>query len=183
MPWLNELALQCRQCVDAGGGSEEIRGLVERALAEQTAVPLQTDIDRIVYRADDLLVVSLAQPAFGNTPIHNHGIWCVIGVAVGREDNAFYERSPSGLVETRRVRLNAGECVALEPDVIHKIRNPDAAQSQVLHIYGGDLLGASRSMWSPHTAEESPLDQAQFAAWCEELTDLASKPMEAALAW
>ncbi|HEX5682786.1 MAG TPA: hypothetical protein VFY73_02025 [Ideonella sp.] len=183
MPWLNDLALRCRQCIDAGGGAAEIRDLAAKALSEQKAVPAQTDIDRIVYRADDLLVVSLAQPPFGNTPIHNHGIWCVIGVAVGREDNAFYERGPSGLVETHRVRLGAGECIALEPDVIHKIRNPDAVQSQVLHIYGGDLLGASRTMWNPHTGEERPLDQAQFEAWCEELTDLASKPIEAAPAW
>jgi predicted metal-dependent enzyme (double-stranded beta helix superfamily) len=183
MPWLNDLAVQCRRCIDAGGGSAEIQALVKAALAGQTAVPKQTDIDRIVYRADDLLIVSLAQPAFGNTPVHTHGIWCVIGVAVGREDNAFFERGPSGLVETHRVRLGAGECIALEPDVIHKIRNPDAAQSQVLHIYGGDLLGARRSMWNPHTAEESPLDQAQFEIWCEELTDLASRPMAAALAW
>ena len=173
MPWLNELALRCRQCIDAGGGSAEIRDLVAKALSEQTAVPTQTDVDRIVHRADDLLVVSLAQPPFGNTPIHTHG----------REDNAFFKRGPSGLVETGRVRLGAGECMALKPDVIHKIRNPDAVQSQVLHIYGGDLLGASRSMWSPHTAEELPLDQAQFEAWCEELTGLASEPMGTSFAW
>jgi predicted metal-dependent enzyme (double-stranded beta helix superfamily) len=184
MPWLNELALRCRQCIDAGGGAAQIRDLTAKALSEQTAVPAQTDVDRIVYRADDLLVASLAQPPFGNTPIHTHGIWCVIGVAVGREDNAFFERGPSGLVETHRVRLEAGECIALEPNVIHKIRNPDGVQSQVLHIYGGDLLTARRTMWNPHTAQELPLDQAQFEAWCEELTGLASKPAEAgALAW
>ena len=174
MPWQNELARQCRESIDSGGGHAEILVLVRRALAGAGDVLPQEEIDRIVYRSSDLLVVSLAQPAYGNTPIHSHGIWCVIGVASGNEDNAFYSRNLGGLVETGRIRLSAGNSIALGSDVIHKIRNPDGAQSQVVHIYGGDLLSASRSMWSPHTMQESKLEQAQFEAWCEELTAAAS---------
>ena len=183
MPWLNRLAQQCRECIDGGGGAIEIRVLVHQSLSELAAVPEQQEIDRIVYRSNDLLVVSLAQPPFGNTPIHSHAIWCVIGVAKGQEDNVFYTRANGSLSQTSRVTLRAGDSIALEPDVIHKIRNPHGEQSQVLHIYGGDLLSANRSMWNPHTGEESPLDQTQFEGWCEELTASASNSQEAASVW
>lgn len=81
------------------------------------------------------------------------------------------------------VTLRSGNSIALEPDIIHKIRNPHGEQSQVLHIYGGDLLSANRSMWNPHTGEECPLDQTQFEVWCEELTASASKSQEVASVW
>jgi predicted metal-dependent enzyme (double-stranded beta helix superfamily) len=183
MPWLNKLAQQCRGCINGGGGATDIRELVRQSLSELVEVPEQQEIDRIVYRSSDLLVVSLAQPSFGNTPIHSHGIWCVIGVAKGQEDNAFYTRASDGLRQISRITLRAGDSIALEPDVIHKIRNPHGNKSQVIHIYGGDLLSASRSMWNPHTGEESPLDQTQFEVWCEELTASASNSTGAASVW
>ena len=183
MPWLNRLAQQCRECIDNGGGAIEIRALVNQSLSDQTVLPDQQEIDRIVYRSHDLLFVSLAQPAFGNTPIHSHGIWCVIGVAKGEEDNAFFTRANGSLSQINRITLCAGDSIALEPNVIHKIRNPRGEQSQVLHIYGGDLLSASRSMWSPHTGEESPFNQAQFEVWCEELTASAAASQRSASLW
>lgn len=183
MPWLNRLAQQCRECVDGGGGAIEVRALVHQSLSELVVVPEQREIDRVVYRSNDLLVVSLAQPPFGNTPIHSHGIWCVIGVAQGQEDNAFYKRSHGGLDPTSRITLRAGDSIALDPNVIHKIRNPGRQQSRVLHIYGGDLLSANRSMWNPHTGEELPLDQTQFEVWCKELTASASSSRGATHVW
>lgn len=174
MSWLNEFAMQCRQCIDDGGGPEQIRMLVIDALAMQAASPVQTEIDRIAHRSGDLFILSLAQPAWGNTPIHNHGFWGVIGIADGCEENAFFERSAAGLVEVDRVKVNAGEAIILAPDVIHKIRNPDATRSLGIHVYGGDLSGAQRRMWSPHTGEEALLEQSAFVAWCEELTATAT---------
>jgi predicted metal-dependent enzyme (double-stranded beta helix superfamily) len=180
MPWLSEFALQCRARIDDGGTSAQVQTLVAKALEKQAAMPPQADIDRIVYRSDDLLIVSLSQPAWGNTPIHTHGIWCVIGVARGCEESAFFERRQFGLVEIERLSVHAGQSVVLAPEVIHKIRNPHGASSIGLHVYGGDLLSAKRQMWNPHTGEELPLEQSQFEAWCEELTAAASAQRELA---
>ncbi|MES2071050.1 MAG: cysteine dioxygenase family protein [Pseudomonadota bacterium] len=184
MPWLDEFASHCRQCIDDGGGPTEIQALVQQALEKHAADFAQTEIDRIVYRSADLFIVSLAQPPYGNTPIHNHGFWGVIGIADGCEENAFFERSEAGLLEkVNRVQVNAGEAIVLAPDAIHKIRNPRGTQSLGLHVYGGDLAGAKRRMWSPHTGEESQLEQSQFEAWCEELTAAAANPDRRACTW
>jgi predicted metal-dependent enzyme (double-stranded beta helix superfamily) len=175
MPLLDDFTARCRRAIAEGGGAEAIRTLVEQVLPVQAASPIQSETDTIVYRSNDLLIVSLAVPAFGNTPVHSHGgIWCVVGVAIGCEENALFERSGSGLVETRRIVLEAGATTVLAPDVIHKIRNPRATPCIGLHVYGADLLSTERQMWNPHTGEESPMQPVQFDAWCDELTAAAA---------
>jgi len=186
MSWLNEFALRCRQCIDDGGGAVEIRTLVKQVLAAHAADFVQTEIDRIVYRSADLFIVSLAQPPYGNTPIHDHGFWAVIGIADGCEENAFFERSERGrglIDKAKRVQVNAGEAIILAPDAIHKIRNPLGTKSLGLHVYGGDLTAARRHMWNPHTGEELPLEQSQFEAWCEQLTAAAASPERQTSNW
>ena len=141
---LSRLASRCRQCLATGGGAEEIRALVEQALGELAGGPPQEAIDEIVHRTEDLLVVGLAQPPYANTPVHDHGgIWCVIGMAIGREENALYEESAGGVVEVDRLVVAAGEAVVLPPSAIHRIRNPDGVTSLGVHVYGADLLMAS----------------------------------------
>jgi predicted metal-dependent enzyme (double-stranded beta helix superfamily) len=175
MQWLDDFTARCRQSIAAGGGPEEIRALVAQVLATQAANPVPAVIDTIVHRSHDLLIVNLVQPPHGNTPIHSHGgIWCVIGVAAGCEENALFERSGDSLVEVGRITLNAGDTTVLAPDVIHKIRNPRATPCLGLHVYGADLLSTDRQMWNPHAGEELPMQPAQFDAWCDELTAAAA---------
>jgi predicted metal-dependent enzyme (double-stranded beta helix superfamily) len=174
MPWLNDFAAECRRCINQGGGAEEILPLLSHALTLQTRHPQQTEIDRIVYRSDDLFILSLAQPAYGNTPIHTHGFWGVIGISSGCEENAFFKQTETGLVETSRIALHRGDAIILAPNIIHKIRNPQGTSSLGLHVYGGNL-SAKRSMWSPYSKQQMPLEQLQFESWCEELTSAASK--------
>jgi predicted metal-dependent enzyme (double-stranded beta helix superfamily) len=170
VPWLKEFASACRQCIDDGGGPAEIRELVLQALSIQAAMPRQVEIDEIVYRANDLFIVSLAQPPHGETPIHDHGIWGVIGIADGCEENIFFRQTDLGPFEINRRIVNAGEAIILGSDVIHKIRNPLATRSLGLHVYGGDLGRAERHMWHPATGERLLLDQSRFESWCEDLT-------------
>ncbi|NKI68535.1 hypothetical protein GN109_03795 [Collimonas pratensis] len=170
MPSLKEFASACKQCIDDGGGPAEIRELVQQALSIQAINPKQVEIDEIVYRSEDLFIVSLAQPPHGETPIHDHGIWGVIGIAEGSEENIFFRQTDLGPVEVSRRMVNAGEAVILGSEVIHKIRNPHATRSLGLHVYGGDLLGGKRHMWHPATGERLLLEQSRFESWCEELT-------------
>jgi predicted metal-dependent enzyme (double-stranded beta helix superfamily) len=181
---LSRLASRCQQCLAAGGRAEEVRALVTEALSELASGPPQEAIDDIVHRTDDLLVVGLAQPPYANTPIHNHGgIWCVIGMAVGREENALHAESAGDLGEVDRFVVAAGEAVVLGPNAIHKIRNPDGVMSLGVHVYGADLLSATRYMWDPRTGEKSLLNRSKFDAWCDELIAAATASAEVRARW
>jgi len=181
---LSRLASRCQQCLAAGGGAEDVRALVTNALGELASGPPQEAIDDIVHRTADLLVVGLALPPYSNTPFHNHGgIWCVIGMTVGREENALYAESADGLSEVGRFVVAAGEAAVLAPDAIHKIRNPDGATSRGVHVYGADLLSTTRYMWDPHSREKSLLDRAKFDAWCDEMSAAAVASAEVRANW
>jgi predicted metal-dependent enzyme (double-stranded beta helix superfamily) len=172
---LSRLASRCQRCLADGGGAKEIQLLVVDALSELASGPPQEAVDDIVHRTADLLVVGLAQPAHGNTPVHNHGgIWCVIGMAIGCEENALYAETAEGLSEVSRFVVGPGEAAVLAPSAIHKIRNPDGAASMGVHVYGADLLSTARFMWDPRSGEKSQLDRVQFDAWCDEMTAAAA---------
>jgi predicted metal-dependent enzyme (double-stranded beta helix superfamily) len=72
-----------------------------------------------------------------------------------------------------RRAIRAGEAVLLGPEVIHAIQNPLAASTLGLHVYGGDLATATRSMWHPLSRAELPYDTPQFFRWCAELASAA----------
>jgi predicted metal-dependent enzyme (double-stranded beta helix superfamily) len=47
-------------------------------------------------------------------------------------------------------------------ETVHAICNPSSQSAlAALHVYGGDLVGASRSMWTLPDHEEQPYDEAQ----------------------
>jgi predicted metal-dependent enzyme (double-stranded beta helix superfamily) len=47
-------------------------------------------------------------------------------------------------------------------DTIHAIRNPlDHSTLAAIHVYGGDLIGAERSMWTGASYDEQPYDDSQ----------------------
>jgi predicted metal-dependent enzyme (double-stranded beta helix superfamily) len=49
--------------------------------------------------------------------------------------------------------------LAMGDDTIHAIRNPlDHSALAAIHVYGGDLIGAARSMWTRPSYDEQPYD-------------------------
>lgn len=97
-------------------------------------------------------------------------LWAVIGIYEGQESNTFYRRSGKRLEELNRREIRAGEAVLLGPEVIHAIENRFGSNTLGLHVYGGDVLAADRSMWHPSTREELPYDTRRMSKWCAELT-------------
>jgi predicted metal-dependent enzyme (double-stranded beta helix superfamily) len=86
-------------------------------------------------------------------------MWAINGIFVGAEDNVFYRRSATGLVESGGRHLGLGESAVLGRDVIHAVTNPSTGTcTGSIHIYGGDYLHKQRSMWDPVTHEEGPAD-------------------------
>jgi predicted metal-dependent enzyme (double-stranded beta helix superfamily) len=89
---------------------------------------------------------------------HDHRMWAAIGICSGGEDNTFYRRAEHGIVESGGRQLRAGDVCLLGDDTIHAVTNPTDANAGAIHVYGGDLLSATRSEWRPDTFEEQPYD-------------------------
>ena len=89
---------------------------------------------------------------------HDHRMWAAIGICSGGEDNTFYRRADHGLVESGGRELRAGDVCLLGADTIHAVTNPTKVNAGAIHVYGGDLLAATRSEWLPETFEERPYD-------------------------
>jgi predicted metal-dependent enzyme (double-stranded beta helix superfamily) len=168
----------CRRlAADPQHGPKRVLERMREALADPEAVaaavpPLEagkTALTAPLYRSADLTVLNAAlTPGLVTIP-HDHRMWAVIGIYEGEEINTFYRRAGAGLVEANQRTVHAGEAILLGADIIHAIENPLTKPTLGLHVYGGDLLGASRSMWDPGKGEEHPHDVAQFALWGREL--------------
>jgi predicted metal-dependent enzyme (double-stranded beta helix superfamily) len=145
----------------------------DREGLKQAITPLDKSVGVLdaqpLYRSDELVVLNVTlRPRILSIP-HDHRMWAVIGIYEGQENNTFYRRSGQSLAEANRRELGAGEAMLLGPDVIHAIENPLDATTLGLHVYGGDLLAASRSMWDPASGVEHPYEVAQFTRWSREL--------------
>lgn len=89
---------------------------------------------------------------------HGHRMWAVIGMYGGQEDNAFYRRSPDGLVSSGGRDLHAGGVPVVGDDAIHSVANTRREFAVPLHVYGGDFFAVDRSEWDVDTFEERPRD-------------------------
>ena len=116
----------------------------------------------MLHQSPRLTILHLVwPPSYTQTP-HNHLLWAEIGVYGGREDHIFWRRcAPNAKWPIEAIggaSLSAGDCRSLEHDVVHSVTNPLDKVTAGLHVYGGDLFAASRSMWDGETLVEAPLD-------------------------
>jgi predicted metal-dependent enzyme (double-stranded beta helix superfamily) len=175
----------CRRVARSPHAAKHVLDLMRDAMADPAAVvqavtPLAPNVgvlDAPIFRSAELTVLNVSlRPGMFSIP-HDHRIWAVIGIYQGTEANTFFRRSEHGLDVANRRTVEAGKAILLGADVVHAIENPLSLPTLGLHVYGGDLLGAERSMWSPHTGEEHPYDIPQFYRWSH---DLASAQRAAA---
>lgn len=128
-------------------------GQILRSFGEPKLSGIQT-----VYRSDTLTILNvLWGPGMTLYP-HDHRMWAVIGIYSGREDNAFYYRSESGLTLQNEKTLNLKDTIPLGEKVIHAVTNPLDRITAAIHVYGGDFFAVPRSEWDPQTFEERAFD-------------------------
>lgn len=128
-------------------------GEVLRSLGEPGLAGLQT-----LYRSETLTILNvLWGPGMSLYP-HDHGMWAVIGIYSGREDNAFYRRSESGLTAHGAKTLDIKETIPLGEAVIHSVTNPLDRITAAIHVYGGDFFAVPRREWDPQTLQERAFD-------------------------
>lgn len=172
---LDRFIAECRAAVTQG--QPAVRELVARAVAEPGAVlralgePTRAGL-KTLYRSDELTILDLVWGPYMTLMPHNHGMWAVIGLYTGREDNIFWRRidepgMPSRIEAAGAKALSAGEAAPLGRDIIHSVTNPIPRLTGALHVYGGDFFRPGRSEWDPETLREGPYDAERVRAMFE----------------
>ncbi|MFI9601449.1 hypothetical protein ACIHCX_16510 [Streptomyces sp. NPDC052043] len=108
------------------------------------------DTTHMLAKAPDeswTVVATIFPPRF-STPIHDHVIWGLVGVAHGVEQESRYRRLDDGsrpghaeLEFTGQAENLPGAVMHIIPpeEEIHLIHNPSDTPSCSIHVYGGDL--------------------------------------------
>ncbi|MGQ0677488.1 MAG: hypothetical protein ACT4N4_15570 [Rhodospirillales bacterium] len=164
---LDRFIADCRAALKERSAQKAVREVVARAVADPAAVmgalgePKRGEIVKL-HQSADLTVLNLIwAPHFMVMP-HNHGMWAVIGVYTGREDNLFWRRvkgAAGGRIEAASAQaLCVKDAVPLGRDIIHSVVNPIPRLTGAIHVYGGAFFDAPRSEWDSETLCEGPFD-------------------------
>ena len=163
---IEEFVARCSAAVKEDRGPSATKEVVERAVRDRgllEEMPLEAGV-KVLHGTEDLTilhVVMAERPVGAGSPIpHNHLMWALIGVTHGSEENEFFRRSgktiePSG---SGRV-IGEGEVLMMGDSTIHSVRNPSRERlSSALHVYGGNLIAAEKTMWCDPSGNGEPFD-------------------------
>lgn len=123
---------------------------LERALGDEDRCGIT-----VLTSSPTLTIQRVVWPAGVRIPPHDHGMWAVVGVYRGREDNALFRRAGAALGPAGGRQVEQGDVLVLDADAIHAVANTAAKPCVALHVYGGDLDHTPRSTWTP---DEKPFD-------------------------
>jgi len=161
--------------------TEAVQAAIARGTSIDDALGTETSLEPLtLFSAPDLTVQRILWPSGALSSIHDHRMWAVVGVYAGCEVNRLYQRSAHGLSELKGREVRAGTAPVLDADAVHSAGNPRREWTAGLHVYGGDILGVSRSGWDPG-GNELPYDEAVAPrrAIVQALRDFASEQGEA----
>ena len=160
---VDDIVSRCRAVLGEHTPALAVRDVLDELVADPSALdralgPVELGGITTLHNAADLTVLRVAwTPGMALNP-HEHRMWAVIGMYGGREDNAFYRRSPRGLEEAGGRELPAGDVLVLGHDIIHSVANSRQEFAVALHVYGGDFFNGQRSEWDFDTYRERPRD-------------------------
>jgi len=155
---------ECRAALGEAQPMVAVKDALERLVArpDDVAAALSATAGvEVLHSSGDLTVLNVVVPAgLPATLPHDHRMWAVVGIYGGQEDNHFYRRVDGGLEERGGRSLQVSDTLAMGDDTVHAIHNPLGHSSlAAIHVYGGDLLGTARSMWTLPSYEEQPYDE------------------------
>jgi predicted metal-dependent enzyme (double-stranded beta helix superfamily) len=180
---VDRFVADCRDAA-AATGSIGVLEVVAKAVAAPSDVlrslgePQRAGVN-VLYRSAEITVFNLIWGPWMCLLPHNHGMWALIGIYTGREDNIFWRRPvPStGRIEAAGARaLSEREAMPLGPEIIHSVINPIKRLTGAIHVYGGDFFAVSRSEWDPEHLVEGPYDVAKTLALFEESNRIYPEP-------
>ena len=96
-------------------------------------------------------VVSFVWGPGQSTPIHDHGVWGMVGMLRGSEISENFDIRKGELVKVSEDLLTSGQIMSFTPDDgdIHRVRNAYSDRTSVsIHVYGADIGSVERSVFS-----------------------------------
>jgi predicted metal-dependent enzyme (double-stranded beta helix superfamily) len=156
-----DLVSRCRAAISESQPVLAVKEVLEQAVTEGVDGLSEKPGIRVLSCDEALTVAHVVVP--GGQPKslpHDHRMWAVIGIHEGMEDNEFFRWVGLSLEASGGREVPAGEVLMLGQEVIHRIQSPLTHGSlSALHVYGGDLAGTSRSMWTEPQWTEAPYDE------------------------
>lgn len=101
-------------------------------------------------------IVSLVWLPGQVTPIHDHACWCVVGVVLGREEEARFTRGADGQLHRTEVLHNdpgSVSCLVPPTEDIHQVRAVADGLTVSLHVYGDDIAARGSSIRRTYSAD------------------------------
>lgn len=99
-------------------------------------------------------VVSFVWGPGQRTPVHDHGVWGLVGMLRGAETSTAYWPSETGLVAGVTEVLHAGEVAMVTPLAgdVHQVANAVADRSSIsIHVYGANIGRLPRHVYHPES--------------------------------
>lgn len=165
---VEEFVAACGAAIGDAEPRLAVRDLLERAVADADAVadalpPLRGELVPL-HVSEQLTVLKIVwAPGMVLGP-HDHRMWAAIGVYSGGEDNRFFRRNGTTLLEAGGRSLRPGDVCVLGDDAVHSVANPTAECAGAIHVYGGDFFAAARSEWVGEPPTEAPFDMDRLRA-------------------
>lgn len=110
------------------------------------------------------------------TPVHDHGVWGLIGMLRGAELGQRYRVADDGSLQPdgEEARLNPGDIEAVSPSLvdIHRVSNAfDDAPSISIHLYGANIGAIARHVFDPVSGAPKPFVSGYSSAQVPNLWD------------
>jgi predicted metal-dependent enzyme (double-stranded beta helix superfamily) len=130
---------------------------VDDWLADDYAAPDPASYRQYLLHADPLERFSVVSFVWGpgqSTPIHDHGVWGLIGMLRGAERSTAYSIESDGRVTPgEETQLMPGDVAAVSPWIgdLHRVVNGAPGVSVSIHVYGGNIGAIRRRTFDPIT--------------------------------
>src|SRR5690242_9570815 len=116
-----------------------VRDALDELVADPSALaaalgPVEQGGITTLHNTDDLTVLHVVWTPHMALYPHDHGMWAVIGMYGGQEDNAFFRRAPEGLEPSGGREVRGGDVLVLGDDVIHSVANSRDEYACALHV-------------------------------------------------
>jgi len=110
-------------------------------------------------RRDRFCVISLVWDAGQGTPIHDHGVWGLIGVLRGSEEVTPYRLASDGRpIAGVPIQQRRGEVSTVSPAFgdVHRVSNSFPGTTVSIHVYGGNVARLRRNLYDPASGAIAP---------------------------
>lgn len=148
--------------------TDRVRGRLSQAIAQGFALPEAVKEPNpehyvmypiFVARDASFCVASAVWGIGQQTPVHDHGVWGVVGILDGVErEEAFRHGQPSApLVHRSTTDLAAGQvivCCTTDQD-LHRVSAVGQCPCVGIHVYGGDIGTIRRRSYDVDTSDIS----------------------------